>query len=352
LKEKAAVLVPRGFSAVSADASPLDWLTLAAAILPVGGSVVPPDDAAWAWAKEPPWNQGALALQSSNLLLFSRERDSAVVGSCLRRGEKTVRVLDALLAPVAGRASPRAGLKPLEVRLHRDRGGYLSEFTPEGKAAMEWTAGYYSPVENVSRFYVPRNEATKDPLERNLDHILVHEITHHYISDRWLGTEAHAAKGEIDREGFWIVEGFARFIEDQVVEMEHRGDGLDDETVKSIDAAARIAAQDQLIPMAEFLDLSQVSFRALKDEPVATIQLRSTIVSMRVTLKNIFYEQGGSLVFYLMNRAGPEKRALLLEYLRAWYDGRLEKESWKSLGYASAEELEQAYFKFLYERGH
>ena len=34
--------------------------------------------------------------------------------------------------------------------------------------------------------------------------------------------------------------------------------------------------------------------------------------------------------------AGPEKRAKLLEYLEHWYAGRVEKESWKLLGYASA----------------
>ena len=63
----------------------------------------------------------------------------------------------------------------------------------------------------------------------------------------------------------------------------------------------------------------------------------------------IFYEESGSLVFYLMNKAGDEKRAALLGYLRSWYESHLDQHSWETLGYSSSSELERAFLEFLAE---
>jgi hypothetical protein len=342
VREKAAALVPAGFPDHRSSDAPVQWMLLAEAILPVAGEVVPPGDPDWERAKKAPWDQGAFAVRTANVLLFSREGDAAIVGDCLRHGERTVRVLQALLGRHAGASASRR----LDVRLHKNRAEYLAELGDHARA-MEWTAGYYSPPEDVSRFYVARGELDQRPYERGLEHVLIHELTHHYISNRWLGGASAAARGDPARAGFWIVEGFARFIEDQVVQMDRRGERFDDETVLSLDAACRISAEGKLFPLDQLLDLSQRKFAELGDQPLATVQLRNTVGRLTVSEKLVFYEESGSLVFYLMNRAGAEKRAALIDYLKDWYEGRLGAHSWETLGFTTSSEIEAQFMSFL-----
>jgi outer membrane protein assembly factor BamB len=349
VREKALALVPRGFPDAQGPDAASRWMLLAEAILPVAGEVVPPDDADWRRARNAPWDQGAFAVRTANVLLFSREQDARIVGDCLRHGERTVRVLQALLTRPAGASA--GPTHRLDVRLHKNRAEYLAELGEHAKA-MEWTAGYYSSSENVARFYVPRDLKSASPLERGLEHVLIHELTHHYISDRWLGAATRAAGGNPLRGGFWVVEGFARFIEDQVAEIDRRGDRFDDDTVRSIDAACRVSEEGKLFALDRLLDLSQKKFAELGERELSIVQLRNTIARVPVSEKLVFYEEGGSLVFYLMNRAGAEKRAALIEYLRNWYAGRIAERSWESLGYASSSELELAFTSFLSEVAH
>ena len=51
-----------------------------------------------------------------------------------------------------------------------------------------------APLQNVSRFFVPRAETSADPLQRDLASVLVHELTHHYVSARWLGDDTTAVR--------------------------------------------------------------------------------------------------------------------------------------------------------------
>ena len=62
------------------------------------------------------------------------------------------------------------------------------------------------------------------------------------------------------------------------------------------------------------------------------MQLRNTLVAFQLSTITIFYEQAGSLVFFLMNRRGPEQRALLLDYLRQHYQGEQGPPGWEQLG--------------------
>jgi hypothetical protein len=255
-----------------------------------------------------------------------------------------VRVLRGVLGE--GTAGDARRARKLDVRLHKSRADYLAEMGDNARA-MEWTAGYYSPAEGIARFYVPREQRTHNALERSLEHVVIHELTHDYISERWLPHESKVKSGDASRGGFWIVEGFARFIEDQVAEMDRRGERFDDETVSSLDAACRVSAAGKLFPLDQFVELSQKRFHELSEKPVAVVQLRNTIARVPVTEKSVFYEEAGSLVFYLMNKAGAERRKALIEYLRAWYESRLEPRSWESLGFANASELDQGFAAFL-----
>lgn len=306
VREREAALLPRDFPGHDADARATTWSHLARAILPCGGVLVPQSDAAWERARTAPWNADAFALRTPNVILISRERDTEVLGQCLRDADRTVRLLSALLPRPAGTPAPQG--VPLDVRLHASRADFLAEAARAG-AEMAWASGYYSPRENVSRFYVPRGETNADPLARDLAGVLVHELTHHYISARWLGDDAHPALGDARQPGFWIVEGFARFVEDQVVEMERRGERFDDDTVRSIDAAAAVMGQGGKASLKSFLQLPQAGFAQLPADQPIFVQLRNTLGKLGITPKTLFYEQAGSLVYFLLNEAGEDRRA-------------------------------------------
>ena len=344
LLEQAQSFVPDHFPQGSVDRT-LQWLKWANELLPAAAEFLDPTDARARRAPEL-WRVNTLALCTRNLVLFSFERDPAIVGACLRNGEGAVRALVKLHGETTVPLDEDP--EPLVVLLHADRDAYLRERNPDGSYAMPWSAGYYSPAEAVSRFYVPRSELGEEqPMGRNLNEVLVHELTHHYVDRRWLGLgRGNPPRGNVP--GFWIVEGFARFIEDQAVEMGRRGGKLDDPTVSSVEASAAALEVGALFPLVQLLDLTHADFATkLSDEHVLDVNLRNTLGRSRLSQRAIFYEQAGSLVFFLMNRAGAEGRAALLEYLARHYAGRLSRNSWEHLGAKEVEALEKSYHEFL-----
>jgi hypothetical protein len=340
---RAGAMVPEDFPWRDEDDAGERWLAWAPEILPAGARFMSTGDERWAAAGDP-WRDDTIALRTRNLVLLSRDADPVVVGRCLRNGEGAVRALRTLMGPGPRDESTRP-LEPLEVRLHRNKEEYHLERTPDGTTAIGWSVGYYSSAERVSRFYVPAKGKSGDPLGRDLYQVLVHELTHHYVDQRWMG------RGQLlaNTPGYWIVEGFARFVEDQVVEMGRLGTGFRDETVKSLDAASQVDLKNKLIPMSAFIDLTPAAFSGLGDEPIADLELRSTLVRMRVTERGVFYEQAGSLVFFLWNRCGDEGRAAVLECLRVHYTQQTKREGWQALGYKDANVLEDAFRQFLSE---
>jgi len=325
-------LVPPEFPWREGDDVPRLWMDWAEVLLTAGARFLPRDDPAWKGPGER-W-ANAVALRTQNLLLFSRDRDPAVVGPCLLKGEGTIRVLDELLPPVDGQPLAR---EPLEVRIHADRESYLKEDAED----LPWTAGYYSPRENISRFYVP-HAADKSRVDRALHYTLAHELTHHHVDRRWI-----RAVPEADAPGFWIEEGFARFVEDQALEMGRADRNFEDPTVRSVDVASQAALAGLLIPVGELVDTSHASFFELSGAPLAEIQLRYTLARPRPSRRTLFYDEAGSLVFFLVNRCGPRGREALFDYMKEYRSGRAQPDGWKALGWESPDALQAEFLAFL-----
>src|SRR5262249_60938236 len=134
------------------------------------------------------------------------------------------------------------------------------------------------------------------------------------------------------------VEGCARFVEDQVVEMDQRGERYDDDTVRSVDATARLAQAHKLLPVGRLLDLSHAGFAELGTKDDGTLQLRHTLRVLSVTPRSVFYDEAGCLVFFLMNHPDATRRARLVQYLRDWYASALPEHGRERLGCPHAAE--------------
>ncbi len=340
--EEVAPLVPTGAPWHAEPDAVARWLALARAILPADGGVVAPGDPVWKRLAGSCWAAQSIVLRSPNLELVSRELDARILGRALQLGERTLEVLQHLLGEGSG--SPGR----LDVRLHANRAEYLAELKQTTGAATEWMAGHYSPAENVSRFYVAREGGETDSTA--LERVLVHELAHHFIESRWIGGARELLPARQSEPGFWIVEGLAEFVSGQVLEMDRRGERVDDAEVLAVDATAQIEGERMLIPIARLVDLDHGAFWKLGDKALAGIRLRHSLGSAELTERQIFYQESAALVFYLLNESGRRHAALVPEYLRSWYRNSLSAESWRALGYDSSEELSQGFVEFLEAR--
>ncbi len=337
-EQRARALLPAGFPwKDSPDAGRL-WMDWAAEIVPAGAEFVPSGDPAWRKVEATGWKRaGVIGLRTRSLLFFSKEQDRAVVGGCLRHGEGAVRAMGRLLDRPARRRDER-----LDVRLFADRDSYIADMGGKG-ASMSWTAGYYSPSQRVSRFYVSRDSESGDALGRSLYDTLAHELTHHFVNVRLMdGSHGHFAG-----PGYWVVEGIAQFVGDQSVEMGRRGSGMNDATVSSIDAAGQAMRADKLIPVEEFVDLPQFGFAKLSKERTLEVRLRNTLGARRLSATSVFYEQAGALTFFMLRRRGADGQAALIDYLKKHYLVKLRRGSWSTLGFESAAALDKAFREFL-----
>ena len=334
--------IPAAFPDREAEDAPLRWRRWAEELLPAGAVFLTADHPALGRPRGSAWEQGAYALGTRNLLLLTRDQDPERIGACLRNGEGAVQVLEELFPPAAGAPEGR----PMEVRIHTDRSTYLSEGAANGGPPPTWSVGYYSSRERTSRFYVPQEG---DPAvdARELHKVLAHELTHQYLEER---KDWHQG-ARMDTPGYWVVEGIARFLEDQAVELGRGRSGLDDATVLSVDTCARLLERDGLIPLAPMLRASQLNFLGLRDDVAIEITPRFTLCRRWMDLRGIYYDQAGALCFFLLNRCGETGRQGLLTYLQGFYEGRIDEESGRLFGFDSVADLEQAFLAFLSEVG-
>lgn len=315
------------------------WLLLQSAFAPADVRYATKEDARGVDAQTEVWRRCTM-LRTPNILLLARERRPRVVAGVLLFGETTIQALDDVLGP-----DPSVADQPFDVRLHASREEYAAEEVGGEPIAPGWSAGFYNELVRTSRFFVPDVDPAR--LERDLYKTVAHELTHQYIAERWkrrVDTERRSPKSP----GFWIIEGFARFIEDQSVEMSRRGLDFDDATVSSIEVTAALLEAGETVPMDEFLALRQLDLQRLSmEEETTVVHLTNERVSYDVDALGGFYAQAGALAFFLMNRAGEEGPGRLVEALEAHYSGETEREGWVALGYESAEALQADFEAFL-----
>jgi hypothetical protein len=321
--------------------------TWAREIVPLGGKWVLRNAAGE--SRSQLWTTEAIALGTKNVLLFTLDRDPKVVGSSLRQAETTVRGLESLFGKPDVTAKDR-----IEIRLFEDRKRYLTESDSGHGYAPIWTAGFFSPGEMVSRFYAREKEGGSF-VESAFHEVLSHELTHHWIEMRYCaGAEYEGAEDRPERAeekqdgrrrgdqgGHWIVEGVARFVEDQAILFKRNGFKFDDATAECVRDCAQAWRAGMGIPMKRYIDITSTEFQFLGKGPMRS---KTAYVNSEV---GVFYDQGGALSFFMMNRRGPDGRKRFIQYLKDVYGLRMSKQGWVRLGFSSAEELEKEFTAFL-----
>lgn len=333
------------------------WATWARELLPASAQFVGESEGVWRNVRNRPWtDRTALAFRTPNLIVMCMDRRPTINGELVRYGEGTVQLAQALLLDGA-RDRVRDDRDRMILLVHESREAYLAERTPLGQAS-EWSAGYYSPSENLSRFYVPDRGNDRSNMEQMLG-TLAHELTHHYMSSRWAKGGARSSGGP----GFWVVEGMAELLEDQATGMSRRGLRVDDKRAETLDIMNKVistttrSGKSFYFPSQRFVDMTQMDFGSQlgKDED-GKIQVklsnRTGRDAMRILdTRGVWYSQAGALTFFFMNEVGGAGRETFVEYIRLHYQGRSPREGWEMLGFESAEELDEAFRAFLESLG-
>jgi hypothetical protein len=344
LAERTKALVPDGFPWKGTPEAAQRWAEWADALLPSGATFLTSDDDAWGRLTNEPWkSRRPFGFRTRNILLYCMDQDPAVCGKSLFLAEGTIRSLQVLLN--AGAVEPvSSDAQRLEVRIHKNRKAYLEEQSATGAKAMEWSGGYFSPAEGISRFYVDRGEKDRDPPDmKELGRVLTHELTHHYMEVRWIGGRRGGGGA-----GYWVIEGMATFVENQAVQMDRRGFSFDDRTVEDLDALATIEGQGSGLFKAErFVDMNHGDFDKLSNSLLARVKLRSSIGEKNFTERGLWYAQAGALTFFFLHEKGAEGRERFVSYVRQHYMGSAPRPGWAALGYDAAEDLDKEFFGFL-----
>ncbi len=350
VETRAKTLMPEGFFFKDKPDAVKQWMAWADALLPSSAEFVEKsDEDVWGRLENKPWTDGqTLCFRTRNVLLFIRDQDPIVCGRALQLAEGTVRALQLFLHD--GQPDVvSSDLSRLEIRIHKNRADYLAEKPAHGRAAETWSAGYFSPLENVSHFYVERGSAKSGAIDwRELTRVLTHEFTHHYMTGRWAPSfiRAKGALEDSSGPGFWVVEGMAEFVQNQMHKINERGMTFDDDNVAGIldvARARRAGLTSNYLSMENFIDMSQGAFTSLSDEPMTGGGRAKVFTSERI----LWYDQAGALSYFFLQKKGPEMRKLFVKYVADHYAGNSHVPGWKYFGYDSAKALDDDFNAFL-----
>lgn len=334
-------LIPADFPWKESSEAVARWAAWAPRLVRTGAFFVPREDRLYRVLTGGAWKDGVIILRTKNVTLCSRPTDPGIVGDCLDAAEFAIRTLRELLPP-----DPDTFTQPLQVRLFATRDEYLAEPAGGGRPP-EWSAGLYSG--GISRFYVPSGAEAQDPYGRGVFSVVSHELTHHYLDVAWLAKGTKREPEGSNLPGYWIVEGTARFIEEAVADRVQGRKGRKQRDPACAYVCKQASALSKLFPTQRLVDMNASDFAGLgNDELFQLPPLNEGMPgNMVISERHIFYDQAGSLVFFLMYRAGPEPRAKVVEYLRARYLGQTTPEGWKMLGYQRGDALETAFKSFV-----
>ncbi|MHC4729644.1 MAG: hypothetical protein ACYS6Z_03495, partial [Planctomycetota bacterium] len=216
---------------------------------------------------------------------------------------------------------------PLVIYFYEDKAEYVSG--GKGRPPIPFlamTAGYYAPGENISRFFWPGRHP--EP-ERSIRDTFVHELTHHWIerrNPRWHARDL--TENRVTVPGYWVVEGFATFIEEGRYDIETYKWTHFNPKANSLDIVADLSRQKKLIGWEKEYTLTQEEFHGdgvSKQGIFATAKKKWALRPQRLVEIRLFYEQAASTCHFLYWGENGKYRERLLDYVTHFYTGQKEK---------------------------
>ncbi len=272
------------------------------------------------------WRRDLFGVETGEIVFLTPMKETGPVGMCLRLARLTCSALDRMFAT---ETPARDETLPLVIYFYESPQEYMERSRGAGgmpDPLLRMTAGFYTPGENVSRFFWP-----KGPIpERQVRHTFVHELTHHWIErrcPRWHPRDQAASEKRVTTPGYWIVEGFATFIEEGRYDIERGTSSHFNPHARSLDVVASFAKEKKLIPWEKVLPLTQVEFQTVldKSKPPVSCPTKWGIFPGGMVEIRLFYEQAGATCHFLYWGEKGKYRSRLLDYVKSFYTSRDEE---------------------------
>lgn len=241
-----------------------------------------------------------------------------ILGKCVRYAKITSRALARIFATENPR---RDDNEPLVIYFFETRDEYVESLGGNPMARM--SLGVYSRNDNVSRFFWPETpDAT-----REVRRVFVHELTHHWIerrNPRWHASDFSAEASRHEVPGYWVVEGFATFIEEGSYDIETYKWSHFAPHANSLCVIAALSQEKEkpLIDWDTLFGLSQAKAQGewvQKPGVVATAKKAWGITPQPFAVGRLFYEQSAAACHYLYWAEGGKYRQKLIDFMTAHY---------------------------------
>jgi hypothetical protein len=246
-----------------------------------------------------------------------------ILGKCVRYAKITTRALAKIFATETPR---RDDNEPLVIYFFETRDEYVESLGGNPMARM--SLGVYSRNDNVSRFFWPDTpDAT-----REVRRVFVHELTHHWIerrNPRWHASDFSAEATRHEIPGYWVVEGFATFIEEGNYDIENYRWNHFSPHAGSLSVVAALSREKEktLIDWETLFGLSQAKAQGewvQKPGVVATAKKAWGITPQPFAVGRLFYEQSAAACHYLYWGENGKYRKQLIDFMTAHYTAKAE----------------------------
>lgn len=269
------------------------------------------------------WRKDLYGVLAGPMRVFTPVKDTRTVGRCLAYGQLTCDVLDKMFSPekrwkrAADGATVLLYASKKEYMTVRGTGGMIRD-----PRQLQWTTGYYSPVDRLSRVYW----YTDRDAERRVARTFVHELTHHWLQElNPCYSDAHLRRSG-KTPGYWIVEGFATFIEEGRFDIGSMTFEPFDRRAPTLDVVQALAGKrGALIPWPKLLTLNQFEFRALNRKTKVEFYRQWAMGKEIRTPPRLFYDQAAAACHFLYHGEGGKYRQRLMGFIVAYYTGQTEK---------------------------
>jgi len=300
---------------------PRDWLDWKLDILDRGAKLAMDDSFTMRQAKKH-WRTDLVAVEVGPALVLTPVRDTRVLGrtvGCCRL------LTDLLDSHFGGYPKRRTKVQPLRIFLYGSRDEYKKQSQASRPGAdaefLERTAGHYSPEEGISRLFW----STSRNAEQRTVATAVHELTHHWLA------EANPAYNRVEGRrsprcpGFWIVEGFAKFLEEGVYNLDDGTWSLFDRRATSLDTLASMATSRRLIPWKTLYEGTSVTFWALPKKADILVRRRWRLGSETLSTTQLWYEQSAATCHFLYHAENGKYRKALIDFVVNHYTNKKER---------------------------
>ncbi len=271
------------------------------------------------------WTTDLFGFENPVVALLTNLKNPEIVGKCLRLSGLTCRALEEMFATDDPK---REGSDPLVIYLYATLEEYVAKSGAgvgggHGGMPLGLTLGHYNPAENISRFYwFERPDA-----ERTVTTTFVHELTHHWIERACPRFTAQDRERSAATPGFWIVEGFAVFMEEARFDVPRAAWTHFDPHAESLDSVVTLKRASKLLDWKKLYPLNQIEFAGLGKNFDVRVRRRWALRDFGFSETNCFYQQAGATCQFLYWGEGGAYRKRLLDFVTAYYTGDKDKTS-------------------------